>query len=58
MSGVIPLSACAIIVNDGDNVAVVKSELQGGEHVELPGLDLCKRTAKTKPFRGVRDEIP
>ncbi|NRA97335.1 MAG: hypothetical protein HRU14_14125, partial [Planctomycetes bacterium] len=44
MSGVIPLSACAIIVNDGDNVAVVKSELQGGEHVELPGGSVVEVT--------------
>lgn len=32
----IPLAQCAIIVDPADNVAVVKEELAGGEHVELP----------------------
>jgi len=32
----IPLAKCAIIVDPNDNVAVVKEELKGGEHVELP----------------------
>ena len=36
MPSTIPLSACAIIVDDRDNVAVVKSELGGGERVEIP----------------------
>ena len=36
MSSTIPISSCAIIVNHDDNVAVVKNELSGGEHVELP----------------------